>query len=720
MKKISIDVTGMHCASCANIIEKNLNEKSGVKKAAVNFATRKAAVEYDPAKLKRQDLEGIIRKAGYDVEEGSGKEEIHSMQHAEDKEAKTEKRMFLIGLLLSLPILILAMVFMSATPANRIAQFVLASVVQFYVGWGFYLGAFSAAKNKTANMDTLIALGTSAAYLYSVFSTFFLGGEVFFETSAFLITFVKLGKWLEARARGKASEAIKKLMGLQVKTARVIRDEKELDIPIEEVQIGDIVVVRPGEKVPVDGVVTSGHSSVDESMISGESIPVEKSEGSSVIGATINKQGSFKFRAEKIGQETMLAQIIKVVEEAQGSKAPIQKYADKISSIFVPSVLVVAFLTFLVWFFAVNSSFVVALLAFTAVLVIACPCALGLATPTAIIVGTGLGASRGTLIKSGQALELANKIQTVVFDKTGTLTKGQPLVTDIVADDGVTKAELLRLAASVENKSEHPLAEAVIKKAKEESVELIEAGNFEAAVGRGISGTVEGKKVSVGTRAFVGGAGGGIGKWDEAMEKLEDEGKTVVLVSSEDRVIGMIAIADVVKESAKEAVQKIHKMGIKIVMLSGDNNKTAQAIAKEVGIDKVIAEVLPKDKAQEIKKLQEGGRKVAMVGDGINDSPALAQADIGIVMGEGTDIAIESGDMVLVKNDLRDVPSAIKLSKLTMSKIKQNMFWALFYNSVGIPIAALGLLRAEFAGLAMALSSVSVVVNSLLLKKKKF
>ncbi len=639
-----------------------------------------------------------------------------------------------------MPVIILSMILRDRSFDSKVAQSFLAGLVQFFIGFRFYRGMYYAAKNGAANMDTLIAVGTSAAYFYSLATTYLMEGEVFYETAALLITFVILGKWLEARTKGKAGEAIKKLLGLQAKTARVVRGGEELQVPIKEVVAGDIVIVRPGEKIPVDGQVTEGYSSVDESMISGESLPVEKKIGDFVVGATFNKTGSFKFKATKVGKDTVLAQIIKVVEEAQSSKAPIQKFADAVSGYFVPTVVALALVTFVVWYFIIGAPFVSALLAFTAVLVIACPCALGLATPTAIMVGTGRGAENGILIKGGEALEIANKIKVVVFDKTGTLTKGQPEVTDIVkisnsqflisnqlpnSNDKISgEKAILQLAASIENKSEHSLAEAVVKRAKQENLELLEIKDFGAIPGHGVKGNIKISDVEYsvlfGNKKLM--ADNNVAmKQDNngAVEKLEQSGKTVMFLALNADLAGIIAVADTVKETSREAIELLHKMKIKTVMITGDNARTAAAIARQVGIDETLSEVLPEHKAAEVQKLQQQGLKVAMVGDGINDAPALAAADLGIAMGSGTDIAIEAGGVVLIKNDLRDVVKAIKLSKATLGKIKQNMFWALFYNSVGIPIAALGLLKAEFAGLAMALSSVSVVLNSLLLKRKK-
>jgi Cu+-exporting ATPase len=607
---------------------------------------------------------------------------------------------------------------------SRAVQSLLAGIIQFYIGFRFYRGAYYGLKNKTANMDTLVALGTTAAFFYSLATTYLIEGEAFFETSALLITFVVLGKWLEANAKGKAGEAIKKLMGLQAKTARVLRADQEIDLPIEEVKVGEVIIVRPGEKIPVDGVVLEGYSSVDESMITGESLPVEKTANDFVVGATINKTGSFKFKATKIGKDTVLAQIIAFVENAQSSKAPIQKFADKVSSVFVPAVLLIALATFFVWYFIFQAAFVFALMTFTAVLVIACPCALGLATPTAIIVGTGRGAQMGILIKGGEALEAADKIQVVVFDKTGTLTKGKPEVTDVIEYENIDLQSghhhLLQLAASLEKNSEHPLAEALVNKAKGEQLNFLLVEKFLAEPGRGVSGIVADQKVLVGTEKMMA-ASNIIFSPENMLQKnrLEDEGKTVVLVAVNGQLAGLIAVSDVIKDEAQTVVVELKKIKIKTVMITGDNQFTAKAIARQTGIEVFLAEILPQDKAAQIKKFQAQGFKTAMVGDGINDAPALAQADLGLAMGSGTDIAIEAGGIVLVKNDLRDVARAFALSRQTMNKIKQNLFWALFYNSLGIPIAAFGLLKAEYAGLAMALSSVTVVLNSLLLKRKK-
>ncbi|MFA6215425.1 MAG: heavy metal translocating P-type ATPase [Patescibacteria group bacterium] len=718
-EKKQYHISGMHCASCALTIENNLKKLPKVKSVNVNYATQKAIVEGG----EEEKIIQAVKNSGYQAMPASTEHDFHQHHKLQEGEIKKERNLFFISLFLSLPIVVLSMVVKDMSFVSRVVQSILAGIIQFYIGFRFYRGSYYAAKNKSANMDTLVALGTSAAYLYSLATTYLIAGEVFYETAALLITFVILGKWLEAKAKGKAGEAIKKLLGLQAKTARIIKDGKEIDIAIQEVKVGDIVAVRPGEKIPVDGQVIEGYSSVDESMISGESIPVEKQAGDKVIGATINKTGSFKFKATKVGKDTVLAQIIQFVEAAQSAKAPIQKFADTVSSYFVPAVVIIALITFVVWYFLLNATFVFALMVFTAVLVIACPCALGLATPTAIIVGTGKGAENGILIKGGEALEAANKIQAIVFDKTGTLTKGRPEVTDIIETRNKrqeTRDKILLLAASLENQSEHPLAEAIVKKAKAENLEFLAASNFEAIIGGGVKGTVNNQEIIAGTEKLISQLGIEINpEIRRQKSELENEGKTAMLIGVDSNLVGLIAVADTLKESSKQAISDLKKMKIKTLMISGDNQRTASAIASQAGIDEVLAEVLPEVKAAEIKKLQSQGLKVAMVGDGINDAPALAQADLGIAMGGGADVAIETGGIILVKNDLRDVVSALKLSRQTLKKIKQNLFWALFYNSIGIPIAAFGFLRAEFAGLAMALSSVSVVANSLLLKRKK-
>jgi Cu+-exporting ATPase len=584
-------------------------------------------------------------------------------------------------------------------------------------------------------MNTLIAVGTSAAYLYSVvatvFPSFFKAGgikpEVFFDTSAMIIVLILLGRLLEARAKGQTSEAIKKLAGLQAKTARVIRDGKTVDIPIEEVLVGDEVVVRPGEKIPVDGIVSKGKSAVDESMITGESMPVNKETGDEVIGATINKTGSFQFRTTKVGKDTALAQIIKLVRDAQGSKAPIQRLADVIAGYFVPIVISIAIATFVIWFnFGHSPALTIALMNFVAVMIIACPCALGLATPTAVMVGTGKGAERGILIKGGESLETAHKLDTIVFDKTGTLTKGEPEVTDIITLNALSKEEILKYVASAEKTSEHPLGEAIVKRADERKIELLEAKNFNAIEGHGIEAIVDGKNILLGNMKLMRKRQIEVRDLEAKAEEFAAEGKTPMYVSIKGKAAGLIAVADSLKENSVEAVEKLKKLGLEVVMLTGDNKKTAEAIARKAGIDKVLPEVLPEDKVHEIKRLQSGGRRVAMVGDGINDAPALAQADVGIAIGSGTDVAMEASDITLIKGDLRGVVSAIELSKRTIRIIKQNLFWAFFYNTAGIPIAAgilypfFGIfLNPIFASAAMAFSSVSVVSNSLRLRRIK-
>ncbi len=721
-KKEQFNISGMHCASCALLIEQNLKKIPGVKNVVVNYANQKAILEHEDY-VGHEMIMKVIKDTGYQAqpisEEMTHGEHNHQRMMQEGEIIK-ERNYFLFSLLMSLPVLALSMFLKDKSFISLVLQSVLAGIVQFYIGFRFYRGTWYGLKNKMANMDTLVAVGTSAAYFYSLASTYFLkDAQVFYETSSLLITFVILGKWLEAKTKGKTGEAIKKLMGLQAKTARVIRDGQEFDVLIEEVKVGDVIVVKPGEKIPVDGEIIEGYSSVDESMISGESIPVEKKIGDKVIGATINKTGSFIFKTTKIGKDTMLAQIIKIVEEAQGSKAPIQKFADKVSSIFVPTVIFIALVTFVVWFFVVGSSFAASLMVAVAVLVIACPCALGLATPTAIMVGTGKGAEQGILIKGGESLEVAGKVKVVVFDKTGTLTEGKPEVVCIVESKKHKVENILQLVASVENKSEHPLAEAILKEAKELNLKFLPVENFSAEVGRGVKAKVVDKEILIGNGALLKEYNIDYEELRTEMISEEEQGRTILMVAIDGQMAGFISVADKLKISSSEAINDLEKLGLVPVMATGDNNKTAEAIAKEIGIKNWHGRVQPQDKLEIIKEYQSKGQKVVMVGDGINDAPALAQADLGIAMGAGTDVALETGGIVLVKNDLRDVAKAIRLSQLTMNKIKQNMFWALFYNSIGIPIAALGLLKAEFAGLAMALSSVSVVLNSLLLKRKK-
>ena len=727
MKNVILDIEGMHCASCASLINKSLNKKEGVKESLVNYSTEKASIIYDNSFLNENDLIKIIESRGY-------KAKIYET----GKDSESEKRgrevlrlriMLIISMIFSIPALIIGMFFMKdglffggyELPLAVYHLLILSTPVQFIVGWQFYKGAWSALLNKTASMDTLIAVGTSAAYFYSLFSLIFGNAEKqYFEVSAILITLVLLGKFLEARAKGKTSQAIRNLMNLSPKTAVIIQNGKQITINIEDVKVNDILMVKPGEKISVDGIIIEGSSSIDESMITGESIPIEKTKGSKVIGGTINKNGSFKFKATKVGKDTVLSNIIKLIEDAQVKKAPIERFVDTISSYFVPIVIIIAIMTFLLWLFVFKSTLSFALITSVSVLVIACPCALGLATPTAIMVGTGKGAEQGILIKGGDVLETANKIDYAMFDKTGTITKGNPEVTDILGDE----KEILRISASLEQNSEHPLADAIIKKAEDKNVRLSNVKGFRAIVGMGITGSINNKKYYLGNIKLIK-SKKIIFKDINQLQNLENEGKTAMILASDKKIIGIIAVADTIKENSREAVKMLKDMGINVYMITGDNKRTAEAIAKQVGIENVFSEVMPEDKEKYVKQLQQKG-KVIMVGDGINDAPALATADIGIAMGSGTDVAMETGGIVLMKNDLLDVPKAIKLSKMTMSKIKQNLFWSMFYNILGIPIAA-GVLYSStgwllspiLAGGAMALSSVSVVSNSLLLKTKK-
>jgi Cu+-exporting ATPase len=735
---------GMHCSSCAAIIERNIKKLPGIQMARVNFSAEKAHVTFDSAVVREDQIREKIEKAGYRAELIIG-DDAEAERKRKQAEMKEQRNNFFLGLALSVPMLYFMLLdFFSFFPLREqlmpwtgIISFVLATPVQFYIGSGFYKGTWSSIRMRMFTMDSLIAIGTSAAYAYSVVnflryaflheSIIGVSGakipELYFETSALLITFVVLGKWLESRAKGQTSDAIKKLMGLQSKTARVIRQGMQEDIPIEQVVVGDVIVVRPGEKVPTDGVIIKGSSSIDESMLTGESMPVEKKEGDGVIGATLNKTGSFEFKATKVGAETALAQIIRIVEEAQGSRAPIQAFADRVSAWFVPAVIGVSVVTFIVWFFVLHASLSFALMAFTAVLVIACPCALGLATPTAIMVATGKGAQYGILIKGGEPLEEACKVNAVVFDKTGTLTKGKPEVTDIVSCGVLAQDELLARVASVEKHSEHSLAEAICAYAESRKVSLFDIADFSALPGRGVRASMNGTRYYFGNRRLVEEEITlPIALVDERMKKLEEEGKTVMILATDKEVLGMIGVADTLKETSAEAVKQLESMNISVYMITGDNQRTAYAIARQVGITNVLAEVLPEQKAQKIKELQTKGLHVAMVGDGINDAPALAQSNLGIAMGSGTDVAMESGGIVIMKNDIRDVIHAIQLSRETLGKVKQNLFFALFYNIIGIPVAArvfagIGIiLKPELAGLAMAFSSVSVVSNSLLLR----
>jgi len=726
-QKVSLAIRGMTCAACANRIEKGLAKLPGVTEAHVNLALEKASVTFDPSHISVEDLTAKVRDLGYQayVPELLGRD---AEKEAREAEIRRQRTMFVFSAILSAQLL-LAMVghvfgvdnALVGWLSNGWVQLALATPVQFYAGWQFYVDSYYNLRNRSANMSVLVALGTSAAYLYSLASMLFphLGiSGLYLETSAVLITLILLGKLLEAEAKGRTSEAIKKLMGLQPKTARIVRDGQEVDVPVEEVQVGDLIVVRPGERIPVDGVIEEGRSSVDESMITGESLPVEKTVGDEVVGATINKFGTFRFRATKVGRDTVLAQIIKVVEEAQSSKAPIQRMADVVSAYFVPAVVAVAAVTFIGWY-ATTGDFTRALLNMTAVLVIACPCALGLATPTAIMVGTGRGAENGILFKGGEHLEKAHELDVVVLDKTGTITRGEPEVTDVVTVGNLDEDTLLEWVARAEKRSEHPLAQAVVAAAEARGLELADGTDFEAIPGQGVRARVDGHALLVGNRKLMSRHGIDIEPCEEALQRLEAEGKTAVLAAVDGAVAGIVAVADTVKPTSAEAIAMLRDMGLRVMMITGDNRRTADAIARQVGIDPadVMAEVLPEDKARKVEELRNQGFSVAMVGDGINDAPALATADVGIAIGTGTDVAMEAADITLMRGDLRGIVAAIRLSRATMGKIRQNLFWALIYNTIGIPFAAFGMLNPIIAGAAMAFSSVSVVTNSSLLKR---
>jgi Cu+-exporting ATPase len=738
-------VSGMTCASCVARVEEALSSVPGVVSASVNLASEKATVEYLEG-TQIADMRRAVKDAGYELAPEA--QALEDVTTASQREIRALRNRLIIAVIFAAIIMVLG--FSPPFAGRPYLLWALATPVQFWAGLRFYRGAWGALKHKTSDMNTLIAVGTSVAYFYSavvvvfpsLFTTGILEPHLYFDTSAMIIALILLGRFLEARARGQTSEALKRLIGLQPKTALVIREGEQREISVEDVRVGDIILVRPGERIPVDGILREGYSSVDESMITGESIPVEKKAGDEVIGATINKTGSFQFEATKVGKDTTLARIVRMVEEAQGSKAPIQRLADVIASYFVPTVIGIAIITFIVWYFVGPSpALTFALLNFVAVLVIACPCALGLATPTAIIVGTGKGAERGILIKNGEALERAHRIDTVLLDKTGTLTRGEPAVTDVIAAPFSSPEEVLRLAASAEQNSEHPLGEAVVKAALEKKLELSPPSDFSAIPGQGVEALVEGKRLVLGNPKFMEGRGFSSNGLQSKAAELLEKGKTVMFLGLDTQVAGIIALADTLKPGAGEAVQTLRKMGIESTMLTGDNRRTAEAIAREAGIDHVLAEVLPEHKAEEVKKLQEQGKVVAMVGDGINDAPALAQADIGIAIGTGTDVAMETGDITLISGDLMGVATAISLSKRTMRTIKQNLFWAFAYNTALIPVAAgvlylafgktgvpsglhfmlgeYGFLNPMLAAAAMAASSVTVVSNSLRLRRFK-
>lgn len=747
-KQIQLPIGGMSCAVCAKRVEKAISELEGVADVNVNFAAEKAFVTYNPQKVRPSAMKEAVLKAGYQPLENKGAGAEDEDRKRREKEINTMKKKFIAAAIFAFPLLYIAMVPMIkfvSLPGAKMLDGLMMNYPLFYalleffltvpvicVGYRFYTVGFKSLFQKSPNMDSLIAVGTTAAVAFSLYNTFQIAKgnfeavhSLYFESAGVIITLILLGKLLEAVSKGKTGEAIKKLMGLAPKTAFVIQNGAETEIPVEEVEIGDIIIVKPGSKIPVDGVVIEGHTAIDESMLTGESMPVDKKAGDKVYAASLNTTGTVKFRAEKVGSDTALAQIIKLVEQAQGSKAPIAKLADIVAGYFVPAVIAIAVASGIAWFIG-TGDFKFALTIFISVLVIACPCALGLATPTAIMVGTGKGAENGILIKSGDALETAHKINAIILDKTGTITEGKPSVTDLICASNFTQEKLLQLVASAEKNSEHPLGQAIVRGAQEKSLALLEAENFNSITGQGIEAQIAGLSVFVGNRKMMEEKNISVKELEKDADKLAEEGKTPVFVAMDGQPAGIVAVADVVKKSSRAAIESLHKMGIEVAMITGDNKKTAEAIARQVGIDRVLAEVLPQDKAFEVKKLQQEGRKVAMVGDGINDAPALAQSDIGIAIGSGTDVAMESADIVLMHSDLTDVPTAILLSKKTIRNIKQNLFWAFGYNTIGIPVAAgvlylFGgpLLNPMLAAAAMSLSSVSVLTNALRLKRFK-
>lgn len=742
LEKLSLSIQGMSCAACVRRVQQALSRVDGVLEAEVNFASERATVSILAGQTSVSELARAVEQAGYKVVEAPGGDLLEQEREAREKTLLALRHKFAAGVALLVPMLLLCyweplglgMLLPISTRTNFLLQLLLQTPIQFWVGWQFYRGAWAAATHRTTDMNTLIAVGTSAAYLYSLLATFFpslfsaqgLAAGVYFDTAGAIIVIILLGRMLEAKARGRTSEAISKLMGLQPRMARVVRDQEEMEIPVEEVRPGDLVLVRPGERIPVDGVVLEGSSAVDESMVTGESLPVDKGPGDEVIGATLNRTGSFTFRATRVGRETVLAQIVRMVEEAQSSKPPIARLADTIASRFVPAVMGAAAITFLAWWiWGPEPRLTYALLNFVAVMIIACPCALGLATPTSIMVGTGKGAELGILIRSGEALETAHKLDALVLDKTGTITRGEPSLTDIVPAQGWSRQELLRMAACAEQHSEHPLAKAVVLRAKEAGLQLSDPKEFQAFPGHGLEALVEGRALLLGNESLVRQRGLSIGEeLQEETLAMAQEGKTVIFVGVEGQVAGLLGVADTLKEESRQAVEALRAMGLEVLMITGDNPRTAQAVARQVGIQRVLAGVLPKDKALEVRKLQSQGKRVGMVGDGINDAPALAQVDVGIAIGTGTDVAMESADIILMRGDLRAVATAIALSRATIKNIRQNFFWAFAYNTILIPVAAgvlfpfFGILLSPiFAAVAMGLSSVTVVSNALRLKR---